>query len=61
MNSRAGVEMSLKLENHRLKRVTEVKFLGVKMKIFLGNREPQIYHLKKKLISSIIVIKPLSE
>ena len=54
--ARAKVEKSLKLANHRLKRVTEVKLLGVIIDENIS-WEPQINHLKKKLISSIIVIK----
>ena len=58
--ARARVEKSLKLENHRLKRVTEVKFLGVKIDENIS-WEPQINHLKKKQISSIIVIKRIKQ
>ena len=42
-----------RVENHRLKRVTEVKFLGVIIDENIS-WEPQINHLKKKLMSSII-------
>ena len=45
--TRARVEKSLKLANHRLKRVTEVKFLGVIIDENIS-WEPQINHLKKK-------------
>ena len=58
--ARARVEKSLKLANHRLKRVTEVKFLGVIIDENIS-WEPQINHLKKKLISSIIVIKRIKQ
>ena len=58
--SRARVEKSLKLANHRLKRVTEVKFLGVIIDENIS-WEPQINHLKKTLISSIIVIKRIKQ
>ena len=58
--ARARVEKSLKLANHRLKRVTEVKFLGVIIDENIS-WEPQINHLKKKLISSIIVIKRIKK
>ena len=58
--ARARVEKSLKLANHRLKRVTEDKFRGVIMdeNIFW---EPQINHLKKKLIFSVIMIKQIKQ
>ena len=56
----ARVEKSLKLANHRLTRVTEVKFLGI-IKDEQISWEPQINHLKKKLISSIIVIKRIKQ
>ena len=58
--ARARVEKSLKLANHRLKRVTEVKFLGVIIDENIS-WEPQINHLKEKLISSIIVIKRIKQ
>ena len=58
--ARARVGKSLKLANHRLKRVTEVKFLGVIIDENIS-WEPQIKHLKKKLISSIIVIKRIKQ
>ena len=58
--ARDRVEKSLKLANHRLKRVTEVKFLGVIIDENIS-WEPQINHLKKKLISSIIVIKQIKQ
>ena len=58
--ARARVEKSLKLANHRLKRVTEVKFLGVIIDENIS-WEPQINHLKKKLMSSIIVIKRIKQ
>ena len=54
--ARAKVEKSLQLANHRLKCVTGVKFLGVIIDENIS-WEPQINKLKKKLISSIIVIK----
>ena len=58
--ARARVENSLKLANHRLKRVTEVKFLGVIIdKTFLGNL--RLITLRTKLISSIIVIKRIKQ
>ena len=44
--ARARVEKSLKLANHRLKRVTEVKFLGVIIDENISC-EPQINHLRK--------------
>ena len=50
------MEKNLKLSNHKLKRVTEVKFLGVVIDDKL-NWEPQIDHLKAKLLSSLVVIK----
>ena len=58
--ARAKVEKSLKLANHRLKCVTEVKFLGVIIDEKIS-WEPQINHLRKKLISSIIVIKRIKQ
>ena len=58
--ARARVEKSLKLANHRLKCVTEVKFLGVIIDENIS-WEPQINHLKKKLMSSIIVIKQIKQ
>ena len=58
--ARTRVEKSLKLANHRLKRVTEVKFLGVIIDENIS-WELQINHLKKKQISSIIVIKRIKQ
>ena len=57
---RARVEKSLKLANHRLKRVTEVKFLCVIIDENIS-WEPQINHLKKNIISSIIMIKRIKQ
>ena len=48
------------LELKRLKRVTEVKFLDVIIDENIS-WEPQINHLEKKLISSIIVIKRIKQ
>ena len=54
--ARTRIDESLKLANYKLKRVTEVKFLGVVIDDRLS-WEPQIKQLKGKLLSSIVVIK----
>ena len=54
--ARARIEKTLKLASHKLKRVKEVKFLGVIIDDRL-NWEAQIDHLKAKLLASIVVIK----
>ena len=54
--ARTRIYKSLKFANYKLKRVTDVEFLGV----IIDDRlswEPQIKQLKGKLLSSIIVIK----
>ena len=54
--ARTRIEKTLKLACHKLKRVTEVKFLGVIIDEKL-TWDSQVSQLKAKLISSIIVIK----
>ena len=50
----------MKLGNFKLKKVTKVKFLGVIIDDELS-WEPQVEHLKSKLISSIVVIKRIKK
>ena len=54
--ARARIDKSLKISNIKIKRVTEVKFLGVIIDDELS-WEPEINYLKGKLISSIVIIK----
>ena len=58
--ARTVIQKSLKLGDHKLKRVTQVKFLGVIIDEKLS-WEPQIDYLKQKLISSIVVIKRIKK
>ena len=58
--ARTRIRKSLKLANHNLKCVTQVKFLGVIIDENIS-WEPQIDYLKQKLISSIVVIKRIKK
>ena len=58
--ARTKIRKSLKLANHTLKCVTEVKFLGIIVDENLS-WEPQIDYLKQKLLSSIVVIKRIKK
>ena len=55
-----GTENNLRLSDHTLERVTEVKFLGVIIDDELS-WEPQMIHLKQKLNASINIIKRLAK
>ena len=58
--ARTNLLKSLKIANHKLKCVTQVKFLGVVIDDQLS-WEPQIKYLKQKLLSSIVVIKRIKK
>ena len=58
--ARTRFRKSLKLANHKLKCVTQVKFLGVIIDENIS-WEPQINYLKEKLMSSIVVIKRIKK
>ena len=58
--ARTRINRSLKIESHTLKCVTQVKFLGIIIDDKLS-WDPQIEYLKKKLISSIVVIKRIKK
>ena len=58
--ARTKIRKSLKLAEHKLKCVTEVKFLGIIVDENLS-WEPQINYLKQKLLSSIVVIKRIKK
>ena len=58
--ARTKARKSLKLANHKLKCVTQVKFLGIIIDENLS-WEPQIDYLKQKLLSSIVVIKRIKQ
>ena len=54
--ARCRIEKNLKLGNFTMKKVKEVKFLGVIIDDELS-WGPQINYLREKLISSIVIIK----
>ena len=54
--ARTKIHKSLKIANNTLKRVTQVKFLGVIIDEELS-WGPQINYLKQKIVASIVVIK----
>ena len=58
--ARTRIRKSLKLANHNLKCVTQVKFLGVIIDENIS-WEPQKDYLKQKLISSIVFIKQIKK
>ena len=58
--ARARVPRSLKIGNHNLKLVTQVKFLGVIIDESLS-WEHHIDYLKKKLIANIVIIKRIKK
>ena len=58
--ARCRIEKNLKLGNFAMKKVKEVKFLGVIIDDELS-WGPQINYLREKLISSIVIIKRINK